>query len=367
MTPIPEPTQQRMTGTVIVPAYNEAANVGRSLLEIATVLQTRMESRDWEIIVVDDGSVDDTAIRAMEAAAALRGPRLMVRILRHFGNRGLGSALRTGFTASTGDVVVVLDCDLSYHPDHIPTMVNALCEESAQIAVASPYMDGGQTIGVPRSLERRSRLANRFLAALARSDVATFTGMVRAYDGPFIRALALRSTDDMINVEALYKSGIVRGKVIEVPATLDWRGLNTRMGRTSLRNKRSRRKTYETLIHGVLYRPYLPFALGGAMIAIVGTVIGTFAAIMPDSQIGLTVLGVSMMVAGFTALLTSVLSVQVKRGFEDLFHQQSHARHLIRSATTVVETNIVMPDQANVTELSERSATVTHLVPGQSA
>ncbi len=48
-------------------------------------------------------------------------------------------------------------------------------------------MPGGSTIGVPPALERRSRIANRFLARLVPSELHTLTGMVRAYDGPFIR------------------------------------------------------------------------------------------------------------------------------------------------------------------------------------
>lgn len=317
------------SGTILIPAFDESATIADSLARVVLMLRTELADRSWEILVVDDGSADGTAAVAEAAARELRSPRIAIRVLRHIVNRGLGGALQTGFAASAGDVVVVLDCDLSYHPDHVPPLVRAVENGKAQIAVASPYMPGGRTIGVPARLERRSRLANRFLAVLSRSELHTYTGMVRAYDGPYVRALALRAVDDVINVEALYKTGLLHGRVVEVPATLDWRGLAARAGRTRLRSRRVRAKTYEMLIRGVMYRPYLVFAAGGTVLTLVGGLIGLGALLMPASQIGLTVLGVSMMVAGFSACLVSVLSIQVKRGFEELFYQQSAARRLI--------------------------------------
>ena len=125
----------------------------------------------------------------------------------------------------------MIDCDLSYSPATSPPWSEALEESRAKMAVASPYMPGGETVRVPRHLERRSRMANAFLARGARRARSTLTGMVRAYDGPFIRAMALKSVDDEINIEALYKAMILRGRMVEVPATLDWSGLAACAGR----------------------------------------------------------------------------------------------------------------------------------------
>lgn len=319
------------TGTVLLPAYNESAMVADSVGRIVQVLRESLADRRWEVLVIDDGSTDNTAAIAVAAATELSTPEVTVRVLRHINNRGLGGALQSGFAASTGDVVVVVDCDLSYHPDHIPPLVHAVEDGQAQIAIASPYMPGGRTVGVPPSLERRSRVANRFLATLSGSDVHTYTGMVRAYDGPYVRQLALKAVDDVINVEALYKTSLLHGRVVEVPATLDWSGLEVRAGRSRMRDRRIRAKTYEMLIRGIMYRPYLVFSSGGVLLSLVGCMIGAAALLLPGSQVGLTVLGVSMMVAGFSACLASVLSMQVKRGFEELFYQQSPARPMIRT------------------------------------
>lgn len=318
-------------GTVVLPAYNESAILADSVGRIVQVLRESLAERRWEVLVIDDGSRDNTAAVAVATATELSTPDVTVRVLRHINNRGLGGALQSGFAASSGDVVVVVDCDLSYHPDHIPPLVRAVENGQAQIAVASPYMPGGRTVGVPPSLERRSRAANRFLATLSGSDLHTYTGMVRAYDGPFVRQLALKAVDDVINVEALYKTGLLHGRVVEVPATLDWSGLEVRAGRSRMRDRRIRAKTYEMLARGIMYRPYLVFSAGGVLLTLAGGLIGLMALLMPGNQVGLTVLGVSMMVAGFSAGLVSVLSMQVKRGFEELFYQQSPARRMIRT------------------------------------
>jgi glycosyltransferase involved in cell wall biosynthesis len=320
-------------GSIVVPAYNEDGVIAQSLRLIVDTLRRRPLDRDWEILVIDDGSIDQTAKQASTAARVLSGNGITIRVLQHVVNRGLGGALQTGFTASTGGVVAVVDCDLSYHPDHIGALVEALEEASAQIAVASPYMPGGRTVGVPRHIERRSRMANAFLAKLSNSRIHTFTGMVRAYDGPFVRALALRSTDDVINVEALYKAAVLRGRIVEVPATLDWTGLAPRAQRSTLRNKRTRSKTYEMVISGLLFRPHLVFAVVGLVLILLGGLIGVVTLVLDGSQVGLAILGELAIVTGVVTFLASLLSIQVKRSFEELYRIQSDARGHVRTST----------------------------------
>ncbi len=363
------------TGTVVVPAYNEGEIVAMTLPRIAEVLRTALPGRRWEIVVVDDGSADDTAVNAAAAATEIGQTGIAVRVLRHSGNRGLGGALQTGITASTGDVVVVMDCDLSYHPNHIVTLVQALEDNTAQVAVASPYMPGGRTVGVPPHLERRSRVANGFLARASTTGLHTLTGMVRAYDGPFVRELALKATDDVINVEALYKTQVLCGRVVEVPATLDWRGLKTRVGRSRMGSRRTRAKIYQTLVSGLLFRPYLVFMAGGLALIALGALLGLTAMILPYSQFGLTVLGVSLMGTGLLVGFTSLLSVQVKRCFEELYYLQSHARPLtswlasgpvaaVQPAAPPPE--IAVPDGARVAAVSGQARPLAPPTPNTS-
>ncbi|WP_445185050.1 glycosyltransferase family 2 protein [Pseudonocardia sp. Cha107L01] len=324
MSDVPALVDPIPTGTVIIPAYNEAENIAVSLHKVVEVLESALADRRWEIVIVDDGSQDATSAQARAAVDRLGASAVRIRVLRHLANQGLGGALQTGFKASTGDVVVVIDCDLSYHPDHIPKLVRALESSHAEVAVASPYMVGGSTRDVPAGIERRSRIANSFLSAASNSGIATLTGMVRAYRGPFIRGLALRATDDGINVEALYKTGVLRGRVQEVPAVLDWGGLAARAGRSRMRDRRVRTKTYNILVSGLMFRPYLAFALGMLALIGVGGALGLTAMLLPGMQLGLTVLGVSLLGTGILVLFAGLLSIQVKRSFEELYFLLGH-------------------------------------------
>src|SRR5262245_46139619 len=91
--------------SLILPAYNEAAGIREAIAEADEALARLAD--DYEILVVDDGSHDDTAAVVREEAA--RRPR--VRLLLHETNRGYGAALRTGFEAARFDHVAFTDAD----------------------------------------------------------------------------------------------------------------------------------------------------------------------------------------------------------------------------------------------------------------
>ncbi|HEX5134861.1 MAG TPA: glycosyltransferase, partial [Thermoanaerobaculia bacterium] len=96
--------------SLVVPAFDEARRVERSMAEIAAWRRSRPGGWNWEVIVVDDGSNDGTGELARRAAER---EGLPVMQLRHDRNRGKGAAIRTGVLASTGDPVLVTDTDLS--------------------------------------------------------------------------------------------------------------------------------------------------------------------------------------------------------------------------------------------------------------
>jgi hypothetical protein len=119
--------------TVIVPAFNEA----HRLAERATRFEVAVESgvlcpRTTELIVVDDGSTDETGWRAQELLAATF-PRL--RVLRLHENAGKGAAVRLGTAAATAPVVLFMDADLSVDPTEIPRLVKAI--GPADVAIGS--------------------------------------------------------------------------------------------------------------------------------------------------------------------------------------------------------------------------------------
>ena len=309
LTTFQEPT--RPVGSILVPAYREEAGIHDSLLRIAAAL-AGLGRYDWEIVVVDDGSPDATGAEVERAASRIDVP---VRLVRHVVNQGLGGALRTGFAATTGAVVVVLDSDLSYHESHIARLLAEWERTRAHVVIASAYMPGGRSTGVPPVLERRSRTANRILSAAALDDLKTLTGMVRCYDGPFVRGLSLKAVDVDINVEILYKTQLLRGTIVEVPAHLDWSGLADRAARGAVLSRRSRWNTAKSLVLTYLFRPFW-FPLAPALaLGLLAVVLAAF------GQLDWHDLAVSALVLSVTLAVTALGMLQAKRYFEELYFQ----------------------------------------------
>jgi glycosyltransferase involved in cell wall biosynthesis len=133
--------------SVVIPAYNEGPHIGPGLEQVRNAL----ESSGWEfeIVVVDDGSADDTA-----RAAAARG----VRVLQHKRNRGYGAALKTGIAGALHPWILITDADGTYPAEAIPAIL-ARAADNAMVVGART----GQTVKIP--LIRRP--AKWFLKRLA--------------------------------------------------------------------------------------------------------------------------------------------------------------------------------------------------------
>src|SRR5438876_4944683 len=104
--------QGRVTGgvsvSILLPAYNEQENIERAIAEAQAAAERLV--REHEVIVVDDGSTDDT--RAIVRRLGRRDPR--IRLISHGRNRGYGEALRSGFLAARLDHVFFTDADLQF-------------------------------------------------------------------------------------------------------------------------------------------------------------------------------------------------------------------------------------------------------------
>jgi glycosyltransferase involved in cell wall biosynthesis len=114
----------------VIPVYNEIHTLPALL---PRVLQAPLEGRDREIILVDDGSQDGTR----SYLETIKDPQ--VRVFFHDHNCGKGSALRTGFTAATGEVIIVQDADLEYAPEEYPRLLAPILEGHTQVVYGSRF------------------------------------------------------------------------------------------------------------------------------------------------------------------------------------------------------------------------------------
>ena len=120
------------TVSIVIPCFNEASTLEQVVDKVLSAPVAHME-----VIVVDDGSTDGTAEVLREKVA----PRV-ARVLFHERNRGKGAALRTGFAAATGEIVIVQDADLEYDPRDYPRLLQPILEDRADVVFGSRFSGG---------------------------------------------------------------------------------------------------------------------------------------------------------------------------------------------------------------------------------
>lgn len=138
--------------SVVIPVFNEA----ETLLEILNRVQA--ESTEKEIIIVDDYSTDGTraVLKKLESNAG-------IRVLYHERNKGKGAALRTGFAAASGEIVIIQDADLEYDPAEYARLLQPIVDGKADVVYGSRFMGADSH----RVLYFWHYAGNRFLTLLS--------------------------------------------------------------------------------------------------------------------------------------------------------------------------------------------------------
>lgn len=169
--------------SVVIPAYNEEERLGHGLADVLAFLGSRYP--DYELIVVDDGSLDGTA-RIVRTAIATE-PR--AKLMAYKPNRGKGYAVRTGVLASHGDPVLFMDADLSTPLSEIPRILEALRVAGADVVIGSR--------GLPDADIRQKPPLGRRIAS-------------RIFDGIKHRLVGLRGLHDTQCGFKVFRGGVAR-------------------------------------------------------------------------------------------------------------------------------------------------------------
>jgi len=188
---------------VVIPAYNAS-------LTISSVVRKTL-SHLSRVLVVDDGSIDDTGDQARRAGAQVR---------THPRNRGKGAALRTAFAELDGagvDAVVTLDADGQHDPDDIPRLLECFRTSGADLIIGSRWNDFSE-------MSPMRRFGNRFSS----SALAFFTGLripdsqsgFRLYTTTFLRSARLKGEAYELEMEAFLAASALGSKVQTVPISL---------------------------------------------------------------------------------------------------------------------------------------------------
>jgi glycosyltransferase involved in cell wall biosynthesis len=193
--------------SIVIPVYNERNTVVEIVRRVRQV--ELPGDLDREVVIVDDGSTDGTR----EVLDQLRDST--VRIIKNPTNRGKGHALRTGFAAATGDLVIVQDADLEYDPEDIPRLINPVLRGKARVVYGSRFT------GERRNMLFLHWVGNRFLSLLTNilynSTLSDMETCYKLFDRELLMTLDLESDAFEIEAEVTAKLLKRRVRIYEVP------------------------------------------------------------------------------------------------------------------------------------------------------
>ena len=213
--------------SVIIPCFNEAENVPKLRAEFLPVLQHlatvgrigTVTTARIEVIFVDDGSKDGTLPTLQEAFGNDALPRLSFRFVQHKVNRGLGAALRSGFAAAQGAVIVTTDCDGTYRFCEIPALLQRLTPD-VDLVTASPYHPQGTVAGVPAHRLFLSRGSSAIYRLLVDRHIYTYTALFRAYRRHVVESAPFYADGFLAGTELLVNGLRMGYRVAEYPTVL---------------------------------------------------------------------------------------------------------------------------------------------------
>lgn len=199
--------------SVIIPCYNEVKTIQDVLQRVMAV-----EEAD-EIIIVDDGSTDGTR----DLLPSLENE--LVRVVLHPHNMGKGAAVRTGFKAATGDIILIQDADQEYDPREYPSLLKPIREGIATVVYGSRFLGGPR-----KAMFFWNMIANRTLTLvtnlLYNSIISDMETCYKVFRADVIKNIELRSNRFEIEPEVTAKVLKRKIRIYEVPISYNGREWN---------------------------------------------------------------------------------------------------------------------------------------------
>ena len=205
-----------MKPVILIPTYNESI----AIVELLHQLSTLHNSRDFDVIVLDDNSPDKTA----DIVDSLQFS--WVRVLRRPGKAGLGAAYRAGFAevlnSSNYTHVVTMDADGSHRVEDLPAMLDAAHSSDISITLGTRWIPGGSVVNWPIARQLLSRAGTAYARIALRIPLHDLTGGFRIYSLPLLRKLNLSqmtATGYCFQIEMAMASDLAGASKVEVPIT----------------------------------------------------------------------------------------------------------------------------------------------------
>ena len=179
----PDPTTEpRPSLSIVIPMYKEQDNVAPMLARVHEGMAAY--GVPWELICVDDGSLDETGMRLLRDGAAY-GPH--VRVIRFARNNGQTMAMQAGIDAARGEVIATLDGDLQNDPSDIPRMIDEMLARDLDLLAG--YRANRQDAWMSRKLP--SRIANRLIGRVTGVKIRDYGCSLKVYRATVIKQVRL--------------------------------------------------------------------------------------------------------------------------------------------------------------------------------
>jgi len=205
--------REKVSVSVVIPVFNEEATIGNVVTRTKHTLE-QMMGISYEILVVDDGSVDKSADIAQKLEATVLRKK----------HQGKGFALRYGFMKARGELVVTLDADGSHKPEEIPQVLGYLIEDKADFVIGLRFYNSEDNkTKIPKINRTGNRLFNDLILYLTGAKTSDSQSGFRAIRSLLIKRMRLGSHGYEVESEMLVKALRMGARVAETPISFDQR------------------------------------------------------------------------------------------------------------------------------------------------
>ncbi len=197
-----------MKFSIIIPAFNEESNISSCVANLDNVLK----DYDHEIVVVNDGSTDQTGVilRSLKT-------RIPLKIVdRPLGENGIGKAIKCGIRAADGDYIIIAMADSSDDPRDALRMVQIASTRTVDGVFGTRFSRGGRTVNYPPLKLAMNRLYNRLARFLLKIPHDDLSNAFKMYRKELIKSILIESNGEnqgtAIRIKKTKKSGVRTGK-----------------------------------------------------------------------------------------------------------------------------------------------------------
>ena len=196
--------------SIVIPLFNEENSIKK-------VIERIPNHYHYEIIVIDDGSTDNSVMKIKEINSRI------ITIISHEKNKGYGAALQSGFRKANGDIIVTLDSDSQHKPEEIPNLIEPIIRNEADLVIGSRYL-GSYNYKIPLFTKFGELIVKICLKQLYGQVVGNNQSGFRAFKRDLLTSLIEIDNNGMaFTTELLLKVMEKKRRVIEIPIILDSR------------------------------------------------------------------------------------------------------------------------------------------------